>query len=103
MAVTVSRKLKWARTTFLTMLIMREKPSTSMLIKVRLSGESTSLAMLLLFWNGNVVATFVVKLNKLILLPTGERSSWSIWSALVADLSSVKIKLPPVKTTPQRF
>ena len=48
-AVTVSLKLKWASTTRLTMLIIRAKPSTSMLIRVRPSGDKTSLAMLLLF------------------------------------------------------
>ena len=48
-AVTVSRKLKCARTTRLTILIISAKPSTSMLIKVRPSGDSTNLATLLLF------------------------------------------------------
>ena len=70
-AVTVSLKLKCARTTRLTILIMRAKPSTSILMSVRPSGDKTRRAMLLLFWKGIVVAMFVVKLNTLILLPTG--------------------------------
>jgi len=74
-AVTVSLKLKWASTTFFTMLIIKAKPSTSMLIKVLLSGERTSLAMLLLFWKGKVEAIFVVKLKRLILFPTGLSSN----------------------------
>ena len=49
MAVTVSLKLKCAITTRLTILMIRAKPSTSMLIKVLWSGDSSRRAMLLLF------------------------------------------------------
>ena len=74
-AVTSSLKLKWAMTTLRCMLMMSEKPSTSTDISVLRSGERQSDAMFDLFWKGSVYAIFVVKLNMLILLPTGDKSS----------------------------
>jgi len=74
-AVTSSLKLKWAITTLRYMLMMSEKPSTSIDIRVLRSGERQSDAMFDLFWKGSVCAIFVVKLNMLILLPTGDNSS----------------------------
>ena len=74
-AVTSSLKLKWAITTLRYMLMMSEKPSMSIDMRVLRSGERQSDAMFDLFWKGSVCAIFVVKLNMLILLPTGDNSS----------------------------
>jgi hypothetical protein len=74
-AVTSSLKLKWAITTFLDMLIIKEKPSLSTEIRVLRSGERQRNAMFDLFWKGSVWAILVVRLNMLILLPTGESRS----------------------------
>ena len=95
-AVTVSLKLKWAIITFFNMLIISAKPSTSILIKIDPSWLRTSLAMLDLFWKGNVLAIFVVKLNVLILFPTALSRIWSFLSAWTSEDSSVKMRLPPV-------
>ena len=58
-AVTGPLKLKWAITTFLMKLIMRANPSTSIVIRVRPSGESSTLAMLDRFWKGRVYETLL--------------------------------------------
>ena len=53
-AVTGALKLKWAITTFLTKLMTKAKPSTSMVISIFLSGERDILEILDLFWKGKV-------------------------------------------------
>jgi len=71
-AVTSALKLKCAITTLRTILMISAKPSLSIEIKILRLGERHSLAIFDLFWNGSVCAIFVVKLKRLILLPTGD-------------------------------
>lgn len=95
-AVTSSLKLKCAITTLRCILIMRLNPSLSIEMSVLRSGERQSDAMLDLFWKGNVCAMLVVRLNRLILLPTGDSRIWSRESGSVSDCCSVNSKFPPV-------
>jgi hypothetical protein len=48
-AVTVSLKLKWAIITYFKLFIIKAKPSTSIVIKILLSGDIITLSMLLRF------------------------------------------------------
>jgi len=104
-AVTLSLKLKWAITTCFWKLMIRANPSTSIVIRIFLSGETTIRSMLLLFWKGSVRETllqiklvdgvsYFVRSSIVSLFPTGLSRSWS-WDP-VGDIFSANTIFPDV-------